>query len=155
MAYTPEEEKKIQQVRVLIGDTPSSPFYPIFQDEEIAEMLELNNWNVYRAAKTAAVAASFQFAQMTYRERTGDIEVWNNVSIQYMKALDNLIGDISYSLPKGLKPYFGGVSWSVIDCYNNDPDYVRSPLTWEDHDCSILGERRSRPVVIEVGVITP
>ena len=37
-----------------------------------------------------AIAAAMQFAQMTYRERTGDIEVWNNVSIQYQKALQDL-----------------------------------------------------------------
>ena len=142
MAYTPEQEKKIQQVRLLIGDTPSSPFYPLFQDEEIAELLELNNWDVHKAAKMAAISASFQFAQMTYRERTGDIEVWNNVSLQYMKALDNLIKDDAFGLPKGLKPYFGGISWQVVDQYNSDADYTRSPLTWESQPDHVMGQRR-------------
>lgn len=149
MAYTPEQEKKIQQVRLLIGDTPSSPFYPLFQDEEIADLLELNNWDVYKAAKTAAISASFQFAQMTYRERTGDIEVWNNVSLQYLKALDNLINDDSFALPKGMKPYFGGISWKVIDEYNADCDFVRSPLTWESQPDHIIGQR-SQCITIEV-----
>lgn len=149
MAYTPEQEKKIQQVRLLIGDTPSSPFYPLFQDEEIGELLELNNWDVYKAAKMAAISASFQFAQMTYRERTGDIEVWNNVSIEYGKALANLIKDDAFSLPKGLKPYFGGISWDVVDKYNMDQDYTRSPLTWENHEDLVMG-RKSRKIHIQV-----
>lgn len=154
MAYTPEQEKKIQQVRLLIGDTPSSPFYPLFQDEEIGELLELNNWDVYKAAKTAAISASFQFAQMTYRERTGDIEVWNNVSLQYLKALDNLINDDSFALPKGMKPYFGGISWKVIDEYNADCDFVRSPLTWENHEDKLMDSKGSR-IFIEVKKATP
>lgn len=154
MAYTPEEEKKIQQVRLLIGDTPSSPFYPLFQDEEIGDLLALNNWDVYKAAKMAAISASFQFAQMTYRERTGDIEVWNNVSLQYMKALDNLIKDDSFALPRGLKPYFGGISHSVMDKYNSDIDFVRSPLTWEVHEDKLMLSKGGR-IYIQVTGLCP
>lgn len=152
MAYTPEQEKKIQQVRLLIGDTPSSPFYPLFQDEEIAELLELNKWDVYKAAKMAAISASFQFAQMTYRERTGDIEVWNNVSIQYLKALEHLIKDNAFALPRGLKPYFGGTSYKQMEKYNLDLDYVRSPLTWENHEDKLLLSKGGR---IFITVVRP
>lgn len=131
--YTPEEEQKIYQVRLMIGDTPSSPFYPLFQDEEIAQFLSMTGGSVRSATRMAAIAASMQFAQYTYRERTGDIEVWNNISIQYQKALQNLIDEGSVSaLPDGLKPYFGGIDWEVVQGYNSDPNNVRTPLTWPD-----------------------
>lgn len=129
--FTTEEETKILQVRLVIGDSASSPFYPLFQDEEIAQFLDMNGWRVRPAIRMAAIAASMQFAQFTYRERSGDIEVWNNVSIQYQKALENVINESSTAtLPDGLKPYFGGIDWQVVSTYNADKNNVRSPLTW-------------------------
>ena len=130
-----EKEKLVYQVRIFIGDTPTSPFYPLFQDEEIEQFLELNGWRLKPAIRMAAIAASMQFAQYTYRERTGDIEVWNNISLQYLKALQNLIDEGSVnSLPDGLKPYFGGIDWAVVSSYNADPNNVRSPLTWKPQE---------------------
>ena len=140
MAYTPEQQKKISYVRLMIGDTPSSPFYPIFEDDEIASILENYNWDVRKAVRVAAISASMQFAQMTYRERTGDIEVWNNVSLQYQKALQDLINDNSIgSLGTGLMPYFGGISWCEVGKINGNPDQVRSSLTWESHTIPQIG----------------
>ena len=138
---TPEEkEKKVSTVRIFIGDTPSSPFYPIFSNEEIESVLENYNWNVKKAIRSMAIAAAMQFAQMTYRERTGDIEVWNNVSIQYQKALQDLINDNSIAtLGEGLMPYFGGISWCKVGEINSNPDQVRSSLTWESHTIPLLG----------------
>ena len=133
--FTEEQEIKILQVRLMIGDTPTSPFYPLFQDEEIAQFLEMNGWRVRPAMRMAAISANMQFAQFTYRERSGDIEVWNNVSIQYQKALQNIIDESSTAqLPDGLMPYFGGISWGVVDSYNANPDNVRSSLTWRGRD---------------------
>lgn len=139
-SYTPEQQKKIDYVRLMIGDTPSSPFYQIFTDDEIASILENYNWNVKKAIRAAAIAAAMQFAQMSYRERTGDIEVWNNVSIQYLKALEKLIDDNSIAtLGEGLKPYFGGISWCEVGKINSNPDQVRNILTWESHTVPELG----------------
>ncbi len=138
MATTPsteEQEVLALRVRLMIGDTASSPFYPLFQDEEILQFLEMNDWKIRPAIRMASIAASMQFAQYTYRERTGDIEVWNNISIQYQKALQNLINESSTAqLPDGLTPYFGGIDWEVVSNYNTDPNNVRSPLTWISRD---------------------
>ena len=129
---TEEKEVLVLRVRLMIGDTTSSPFYPLFQDEEILQFLEMNDWRLRPTIRMVAIAASMQFAQYAYRERTGDIEVWNNVSIQYQKALQNLIDESSTAqLPDGITPYFGGIDWEVVSAYNTDPYNVRSPLTWK------------------------
>lgn len=140
MVFTPEQQKKIDLVRIYIGDTQSSPFYQIFTDEEIGSILEYRDWNLQKAIRDCAIAASMQFAQMTYRERTGDIEVWNNVSLQYQKALQDLIDDNNIlSLGNGIKPYFGGISWCEAGRINGNPDQVRSALTWESHTVPQIG----------------
>ena len=125
MALTPED-----QIRTLIGDVPSSPFYQIFTSEEIEFFLEVNSGNVRQAARMAAIAASMQLAGWNTRESTGDISVWNELSTAYLKALDNFINDSSSaSIPNGLMPYAGGISYADIWTNNANPDNVRSPLT--------------------------
>lgn len=120
----------IQVVRLLIGDTPTSPFYQLFTDEEIQQFLDLNGGSVRQAARMAAIAASMQLAGWTTRERTADIEVWSSLSTQYLKALENLINDSSAgNLPNGLMPYASGISWEDMCANNANPDNVRSPLT--------------------------
>ena len=140
MAFTLEQQKKVSLVRIYCGDTETSPFYPVLTDEEIGSILEYRGWDVKKGIRDAAISASMQFAQMTYRERTGDIEVWNNVSIQYQKALQDLIADNNIgSLGVGLMPYFGGISWCEVGKINGNPDQVRNALTWESHTIPMVG----------------
>lgn len=108
MALTP-----VQQVRLLIGDVPTSPFYQLFTDEEIQGFLDLTNQNIFAAARLAAISASFQLAGWSTRERTGDIEVWSSLSTQYLKALDYLISNPGTLIPDGLMP------WSANTCANS------------------------------------
>lgn len=119
----------IETVRLLIGDVPNSPFYQLFTDEEIQQFLDLNNGNVQLAARMAAIAASFQLAGWSTRERTGDIEVWSSLSTQYLKALQNVIDNPIINLPNGMMPWAGGISWADVCANNANPDNVRSPLT--------------------------
>ena len=120
----------VEVVRLLIGDTPTSPFYQLFTDEEIQQFLDMNGGNVRQAARMAAIAASMQLAGWNTRESTGDISVWNELSTAYLKALDNFINDSSSaSIPNGLMPYASGISWSDMCTNNANPDNVRSPLT--------------------------
>lgn len=120
----------VEIVRLLIGDTPTSPFYQLFDDESIQQFLDLNGGSVRQAARMAAIAASMQLAGWTSRERSGDLEVWSNLSTAYLKALENLINDKSPgNLPNGLMPYASGISWEDICANNANPDNVRSPLT--------------------------
>ena len=120
----------VETVRLLIGDLPNSPFYQLFDDESIQQFLDLNGGNVRQAARMAAIAASMQLAGWNTRETTGDISVWNELSTAYLKALDNFINDSSSaSIPNGLMPYAGGISYADIWANNANPDNVRSPLT--------------------------
>lgn len=120
----------VEVVRLLIGDTPTSPFYQLFTDEEIQQFLDLNGGNVRQASRMAAIAASMQLAGWNTRESTGDISVWNELSTAYLKALDNFINDSSSaSIPNGLMPYASGISWADVCANNANPDNVRSPLT--------------------------
>jgi hypothetical protein len=102
MGIMPED---ILTVRLLIGDVEGSPFYPLFDDEEIQRFLTLSNNNVFAAARMAAISASFQLAGWSTRERTGDIEVWNSISSNYLKALDYFIKNPGMLIPSGLMPW--------------------------------------------------
>jgi hypothetical protein len=119
----------IETIRLLIGDTPTSPFYMLFTDEELQQFLDLNDGNVLRAARMAAIAASLQLAGWSSRERTGDIEVWSNLSTSYLKALDNFIKDSgSASIPSGLLGYAAGISYEDVCANDRNPDNVRPGL---------------------------
>jgi hypothetical protein len=121
----------LEKVRLLIGDTLTSPFYPLFSDNEIQAFLDMNGGNVNLATRMAAIAASMQLAGWNTRERTGDLDVWNTLSTSYLKALDNVISTaaIAISLPNGLRPYASGISWADVNANNANPDNIRSPLT--------------------------
>ena len=148
--YTPEEIEKIKLVRLNIGDSSSSPFYPLFDDDEIASFLKMNGWNVRRASRQAAIAASMNFSQMATRERTGDIEVWNSVASQYIKALENIIkGNVEDF--GTLRPYFGGVDACTVAANENDPRNVRSPLAQiGTQDCGCPLDGKAKRVMIHI-----
>lgn len=105
MALTP-----VQQVNLLIGNVPANPFYPIYSDEEIQQFLDLSGQNVYKAARLAAISASFIIASFSTREVTGDIEVWSEYGKNYLAALNNFIKDPTLLIPDGLFP------WSANSC---------------------------------------
>lgn len=132
---TPEQEQKIALLRIMLGDTPNSIFYPILSDEDYYLILETNGWDVRKSAKMAGFSIVFYLTQTTYRERTGDIEVWNNASIEYRKALDDFLKEDSRFLPSDLRPYVGGTSAKEVCALLSDPDYLRHPLASISH-CS-------------------
>jgi len=125
----PEQQAKINITRILIGDSTGSIFYPILTDEEYFAILELEHWDVKRAARRAGLSISMQLTMLPYRERTGDIEVWNNASLAYYKALQDFLDDSSpYTLPPDLIPYAAGISRADVEASNCNPDKNRSPL---------------------------
>lgn len=127
---TQEQENKIKLLRLLVGDTERSPFYPILGDDEYALILESVGWSVEKAMYKIATTISFLMSSVNVRERTGDIEVWNNASSEYRKALELLLNkpNRASDLPSLLKPYTAGISKEDVCGYFSDPNVVRSPL---------------------------
>lgn len=105
MALTP-----VEQVRLLIGLGPTSPFFDMVSDAEIEWALERTNDNVIAAARLIAISLSFQLAGYNTREKVGDEEIWNTVSTSYLAALKNFITDPGLLIPSGLMP------WSANTC---------------------------------------
>lgn len=103
----------VDQVNLLIGNTLGNPFYPIFSTEEIQQFLDLNNQNVYQAARMAAISASFVISGFSSREEVGDISVWNDYAKNYLAALGNFINNPTVLIPLGLMP------WSANTCANS------------------------------------
>lgn len=127
---TPEELEAISLIRILVGDVPSSLFYPVLTDEEILKILNLENGNVLRAARRVAISIAFALTSFPYRERTDSIDVWNNASIEYRKVLEAFIKESGeVNLPHNLKPYAAGISVADVNAANNNPDRNRSPLS--------------------------
>lgn len=103
MALTPTE-----QVRFLIGLGPNSPFNEFVTDAEIEWALEIANGDVWQAARMVAIALSLNLSTVNTRERTGQIEVWNQASTAYRQALDNFINDPTVRIPANLFPWSAG-----------------------------------------------
>ena len=121
-------KENVLLVRLLIGDIESSPFYPLFEDEEILQFLSLTGGVVVSAAKFAAISASMMLAGWSTRERSGSVEVWNSLSTNYLKALDYLINNSNKTIPNGLMPWAAGISRLEMEEMLCDPDRVRNDL---------------------------
>lgn len=128
--YTPEEiEDLVALVRVLVGDVPASIFYPVLSDEEILTILYMEKCNVKRAARRVAMSIAFFMSTTSYKERTGNIEVINNASLQYQKVLSMFLTESGYNnLPDDIVPYAAGISVRDICASRADRDLNRSPL---------------------------
>ena len=100
MALTPTE-----QIRLLVGDTLNSPFYPQLTDEQIQGLLDMSNGSVFAAAKLAAISIAMNIAGYNTREIAGDIHVYNEYSRNYLKALEFLITNPGALIPNGLMPW--------------------------------------------------
>lgn len=122
------DEEKIGLIRILIADIPSSPFYPLFCDDQLYDFLLLTGGNIQDAAKYAAISASMMLAGWSSRERTGSVEVWNSLSTNYLKALDYLINNSNKQIPNGLMPWGAGISAAEMREMLCDPDRVRNKL---------------------------
>lgn len=126
----------IEAVRLRIGDTEASTFYPLLSDEAIEYFLLDNNNNVYAASQDAATAAYAYLTKIPTRERVGDVEVWNEVSKRYGEFLQFLIKQSPSTLYKNIaNPYAAGISWLDVTTNYSNPDVVKSKLSLLEMDC--------------------
>lgn len=130
MAYTPEEQTKIDLVRLLTGTGPSSALYELRTDDDIASVLTIQNWNVIKAAKWVALGVAAEVSAWNYREKVSEEEVWSNIGRDYQAFVKTLLAELGSSVSSmNLSPYAGGISledW-VSNCRN--PDVIRSKLS--------------------------
>ena len=113
----------VELVNLSIGNTTANPYYPILTDVEVQSILDSVDGDVHLATKKAASNASFIIISIPNREKIGDIEIWNEYSRNYLVALNNIIKDDSYVLPKGLMPYAVGID--NADYHKNDRSVSR------------------------------
>lgn len=113
----------------MVGDIPKSTFYPLFDDEELVSLLDLNQGDVYKTSVYAAHSASLMLSGFNTMEKMGDLTIRNETASNYLKALKELIssadkqGDTKVFIPWSL-----GVSVQDICSYLNDPNSNVSPL---------------------------
>jgi hypothetical protein len=106
-------EELILQIRLLIGDIPASPFYPLLSDEEYERIITMFGTDAYACARIASYTAAFVLSGWPTRERTGDIEVYTNLSTSYLAVLKEFNKSSSnFIIPAGLLP------WIDIGCPN-------------------------------------
>ena len=146
LVLTPAQEATIDYLRIVLGDSGGSVFYPILTDDEYYIVLEKNKWDENKSLKQLAFAILFYLVQTNYRERTSDIEVWNNASIEYRKALGSLLDDLKNSINISAMPWAAGIDKEEMRRFRNDPNAIRHPLAqigpctqwWtrvKDYDC--------------------
>lgn len=107
------DEEKIALIKIMIGDVPSSPFYPLFSDADYQKWLTMYNGDIDKTVRTAAISASMVMATVDSREVIGDLIIENESASNYIKALNLLIANPTKALPDGLMP------WSAND--GSDP----------------------------------
>ena len=124
----------IQIVRYMVGDVPSNvlQLYPILEDDYYTYLLDTYGSKT-EAAKYAAISVASQVAAFNTRERTGNIEVWNNVANSYIKLLNTLVSELKFQIPNGAMPYCAGISKSEVAKYNTGADNIVSPLVKLTH----------------------
>lgn len=120
---------QIEIIRLLVGDSPSSPYYPVLTDEQYQALIDLYGPSTQNVAKWAAASIALTIAGYNFRERVGEEEIWNNYATNYLKALQAIIDNPIISIPNGMMPWAGGISWSDICANNSNPDNVRPKLT--------------------------
>jgi hypothetical protein len=104
---TDDEKKSL--LALMIGDIAGNPYFPLFTVDQYGQFLTGSSGNVQRAVVTAATSASFIVAGNPTREVIGDLQTSNNLSANYLKALDYLIKNASSTPPSNLMPWFGGM----------------------------------------------
>ena len=99
------DEEKIALIKLMIGDVPASPFYPLFSDADYGKWLAMYNGDIDKTVRTAAISASMFMATVESREVIGDLVLENEIANNYIKALNLLIANPTKSLPDGLMPW--------------------------------------------------
>jgi hypothetical protein len=115
----------IEQVRLNVGDNSSD--FQILPDDTYEWLLNKYNNNVNRSSLDAARYILFELTKFPTRERTGQIEVWNEWVNAYRKALELFLKDPTLQ-PFVLVPYASGISKQDMQENDSVDDNVRPAI---------------------------
>lgn len=126
---TPEQQAILKMVKIMLGDIPGNPYYPLLSDDDYQTILEYFNWDWKRAIGSLGLTIVGMSAGWNTRERVGLEEIENNFSKNYQWYLNKLLTDINSPRTINIKPYVGGLSWQDWCSNNLNPDLVKPELT--------------------------
>ncbi len=115
----------IEQVRLNVGDNNAE--FQILPDDTYQWLLDKYSNNVNRSSMDAARFILFELTKFPTRERTGQIEVWNEWVNAYRKALELFIKDPNLTVMIPV-PYAGGISKDDMYLNDSDNDNVRPAI---------------------------
>lgn len=126
---TPEQERILKMVKIMLGDIEGNPFYPLLTDEDYIVILEQFKWNYRRALATLGLTIVGMSAGWNTRERVGMEEIENNFSKNYQWYLGRLLDDINSPSGLNIQPYASGISWQDWCSNNLNRDNISPDLT--------------------------
>lgn len=136
MAYTPEEQAKINLVRLLSGTSTTSALFELRTDDDIASVLIAQNWNVIKATKWLALGVAAEVSAWNYREKVGEEDVWSNIGRDYQNFVKTLLAEFGSDIAAlNITPYASGISWESWIANNNNPDVIRAKLYKINSEC--------------------
>lgn len=123
-----EEEIKdmIYGLRLEYGDT--DPIDILLQDSEYRYLIDKYKGQLNVISKQVCFALLTKLARTSVRERVGQEERFgNNAFENYLKVLEKKNKDPSFGAVAPLA-YFGGTYRSVVEFYENSPEFLWKPL---------------------------
>lgn len=118
----------IDTIKVICGDVPGNPLYPILDDDTYTYLLSTTNGDIWTAAIKAAIIISLRIASYPTQEKAGHYEVWNTYSKSYLAALTNIIKTPASLIATKIIPYAGGISKQDMFTNSSNQDNNIAPI---------------------------
>ena len=115
---------QIEAVRLAVGDFGEPT---ILTDSDYQYFLDKYDGSERRAALDAARAIMFYLARWPTKERTADVEVWNEWANAYRRALESFINNPEFNVPSAMA-YAGGISKSDMRANDANQDNVQAKI---------------------------
>jgi hypothetical protein len=125
--YDPTIADDISKVRSLIQDTVE--LTADFQDEELQFFLDINNGNIYKAAREAAFRLYVKYSKMADIEQVGKIRLEYVSRAGAMKDLYDVLLTETTKLSGKPMMYFGGITKAGFNKNRSDTSLVRPDFT--------------------------
>jgi len=116
---------QVQSVRLMVGDFGTE--FQVLTDSDYGYLLGKYDGSERRAALDAARAIMFYLARWPTRERTGDIETWNEWANAYRRALESFINNPEFNVPSAMA-YAGGISKADMKANDANNDNVQAKI---------------------------